>query len=116
MGETVLLSILSELDRVPSYSPVAKVYVAPISKDIIKEAAKIVNKIREEFPTIFNPFGWNLSRHLEDAGNRNIPLAVIVGKRDLKNNVVTLRDLETGEQKIVPISDIVSAIKEHLTE
>ncbi|MHA1779164.1 MAG: ATP phosphoribosyltransferase regulatory subunit, partial [Candidatus Heimdallarchaeaceae archaeon] len=32
MGETVLLSILSELDRVPSYSPVAKVYVAPISK------------------------------------------------------------------------------------
>lgn len=114
MGETVLLSILSELGRVPSYSPVAKVYVAPISKDIIRETAKIVSKIRTEFPTIFNPFGWKLSRHLEDAGNRNIPLTVIVGKRDLSNNVVTLRNMKTGEQSTVAIDNLLNAIRKQL--
>ena len=88
MGETVLLSILKQLGRIGEYSHPAKVYVAPISKDVFKESAEIANMLREEFEIIFNPFGWNLKKQLQDAGTRKIPLMVIVGKRDLEEKKV----------------------------
>ena len=67
--------------------------------------------LREEFEIIFNPFGWNLKKQLQDAGIRKIPLMVIVGKRDLEEKNVTLQDLETEEKKTVAISNLISEIK-----
>ncbi|MHA1223356.1 MAG: His/Gly/Thr/Pro-type tRNA ligase C-terminal domain-containing protein, partial [Candidatus Heimdallarchaeaceae archaeon] len=64
---------------------------------------------------IINPFSWTLKKQLEDAANRKIPLVVIVGKRDLEDNKVTLRDLETGEQKLIKIDKIVSEIRKQFS-
>ena len=114
MGETVLLSILKQLGRIGEYSHPAKVYVAPISKDVLEETAEIANSLREEFDIIFNPFGWNLKKQLQDAGARKIPLMVVVGKRDLEENKVTLQDLETEEKKTVTISNLISEIKKKM--
>jgi len=110
MGETVLHSILKTLNRLPSYKHPAEVYVAAISEDVIKAAAKIAQDLRKDFPVVFNPFGWKLSRQLEDAGSRNIPYMIIVGKRDLNEDKVTLRDMKSGEQSTV----LISKLKEEL--
>ncbi len=115
MGETVLLSVLKQLGRVEKYTHPAKVYVAPISKDVVKESAKIANELRQHFGTIFNPFNWKLSRQLEDANNRGTPLMIIVGERDLKENKVTIRELDTGDQNLIDTSKIVEEIKKRLT-
>ena len=114
MGETVLLSILHQLGRIGKYSHPAKVYVAPISKDVYKESAEIANLLREEFEVIFNPFGWNLKKQLQDAGTRNIPLMVVIGKRDLEEKKVTLQDLETEEKETVDISNLIKEIKKKI--
>ncbi len=114
MGETVLLSILQQLGRTGEYTHPAKVYVAPISKDVYNETAEIVNMLRDEFEIIFNPFGWNLKKQLQDASTRNIPLMVIVGKRDLDEKKVTLQDLDTEEKKTVEISKLISEIKKKI--
>ena len=108
MGETVLHSILKALNRFPSYKHPAKIYVAAISGDVTKTAAELAQKLRKNFSVIFNPFGWKLSRQLEDAGNRNIPYMIIVGKRDLEEDKVTLRDMKTGEQSTILISKLQS--------
>jgi histidyl-tRNA synthetase len=114
MGETVLLSVLKQLGRIEKYTHPAKVYVASISKDVIKESAKIVSELRNHFDTIFNPFNWKLSRQLEDANNRGTPLMIIVGERDLKQKKVTIRDLNTGDQDLIDISKVVDEIKKRL--
>jgi histidyl-tRNA synthetase len=111
MGETVLHSILKHLGRFEEYSSPAKIYIAPISKDVLTETAKIANNLRKEYPVIFNPFGWKLSRQLEDASSRNVLIMIIVGKRDLAENNVTIRDLKSGEQQTVSISSIGKEIK-----
>jgi histidyl-tRNA synthetase len=110
MGETVLHSILKKLKRFPSYKHPAEIYVAAISEDVITAAAKIAQDLRKDFSVIFNPFGWKLSRQLEDAGNRNVPNMIIIGKRDLDEDKVTLRDMKSGEQ----ITVLISKLKEEL--
>ena len=112
MGETVLHSILKKLNRFPSYKHPAEIYVAAISEDVITAATKIAQDLRKDFSVVFNPFGWKLSRQLEDAGNRNVPNMIIIGKRDLDEDKVTLRDMKSGEQ----ITVLISKLKEKLDE
>ena len=114
MGETVLHSILNELERTPAYEHPSKIYVGMIPGDILPQTAEIVNMLRKHFSVVFNPFGWKLGKQLEDANNRSIPLMVIVGKRDLDENKVTVQDMKTGQKQSVLISDLINAIKEKL--
>ena len=111
MGETVLHSILKHLGRFEEYSSPAKIFVAPISKEVLTETAKIANDLRKTYSVIFNPFDWKLSRQLEDASSRKALIMIIVGKRDLAENNVTIRDLKSGEQKLVSITNIKKEIK-----
>ncbi|MHA1668199.1 MAG: histidine--tRNA ligase [Candidatus Heimdallarchaeaceae archaeon] len=115
MGETVLHAVLKDLGRFEPYTSPVQIYVAPINKEVVNEAITIANKLREQFSVIINPFSWTLKKQLEDAANRKIPLVVIVGKRDLEDNKVTLRDLETGEQKLIKIDKIVSEIRKQFS-
>lgn len=103
MGETVLHSILKEQNRLEEYKHPAKVYVVTASNDVIDQASKIVQKLRDDFETLFNPFNWKFNKQLQDASNRKITYVVIVGKRDLENQKVTLKNLETGEETLVSI-------------
>lgn len=111
MGETVLHSILKALNRAPPYSHPAQVYVGIISKDLIQETAEIVKTLRKDYSVLFNPFGWKLRRQFEDANSRSIPLMVIVGKKELDENKVNLKDLKTGEEETVLLSELDSKIK-----
>ncbi len=115
MGETVLLSILKALNRTPPYTHPSQIYVGIIAENVIQETAEIVNKLRKSYSVLFNPFGWKLSRQLEDANSRSIPLMVIIGKRDLEENKVTLRDMKTGEQEAILLSELELKIKEKLS-
>ncbi|MBY9000738.1 MAG: histidine--tRNA ligase family protein [Candidatus Heimdallarchaeota archaeon] len=115
LGETVLYSILKEQGKLEKYKHPAMVYVAPMAEDVISIAAEIVSTLRENFTTLFNPFGWNRKKQLQDAVIRNIPYIVIVGKRDLENKNVTLKNLETREELIVPISDLTKELKKRIS-
>ncbi len=106
MGETVLLAILEDLGRITSSTSPAHVYVAPINKKVHKEASKIVQNLRDHFKVIFNPYDWKLGNHLEDASSRNIPFVIIVGTKDLEKESLTIRDMETGDQYLVPINEL----------
>ncbi len=114
MGETVLHSILKALNRTPPYEHPSQLSVAIISDDILLEAAEIVRDLRKNFSVLFNPFGWKLKRQLEDAANRSISLMIIIGKRDLEENKVTLRNMITGKQEIINLSELHKLLKERL--
>ncbi|MHA1464394.1 MAG: histidine--tRNA ligase [Candidatus Heimdallarchaeaceae archaeon] len=116
MGETVLYSILKEQGKLEKYKHPAVVYVVPMTQEVTKDAAEITSSLRDNFATLFNPFGWNRKKQLLDAINRNIPYVVIVGKRDLENNSVTLKNLETREESQVLISNLTKELKKRLTQ
>ena len=52
-----------------------------------------------------------LGRQLKYAGRKGIPIAVILGSDEVAAGAATVRQLALGEQKLVPQSDVVDAIR-----
>lgn len=84
--------------------PAGLVYVAVPSQATVNDALRIGSALREkgvpcEVPLLPKP----LSRQLEDAGRMGASWVVIVGERELKAKSVTLRDMSTRREELLPL-------------
>ncbi|MFX1474096.1 MAG: histidine--tRNA ligase [Promethearchaeota archaeon] len=111
-GETVILALAEEKGILPPINPPASVYLAPVSKNQLTTCRQIATRLRQSgISTLFNGFPWSLSKHLDDAGKRKIPLAVIVGPRELAKEAVNVRDMISGEETQVKIDDLAQFVR-----
>ncbi len=99
-----------ELQQIKIPEKRTDIVVAPVSADVRIDAAKIALKLRDKFIVDFDLMGRKLGKILEYAGNIGARYIVIVGSDDLKNNNVTIRNMNTGEQKKVKIENIEKEI------
>jgi histidyl-tRNA synthetase len=112
-GETVILELAEEFQLIPPPEPPAEVYLAPVSKKQLPDCRRLATRLRAAgVGTVFNGFDWSLSKHLEDAGKRQISLAVIVGPRELAKSAVKIRDMETGQEHEEPIEALAKFVHE----
>ena len=51
-----------------------------------------------------------LSKNLEYVNQQKIPYVIIVGKRDLEKDQVTLKDMISGEESSIPNKEILSTL------
>jgi histidyl-tRNA synthetase len=98
-----------------------EVVVVPIkekngNQDVIKEAIKIASKLREFFPTHIDVMSRSLSAQLSYANAINASFAVFVGKNEIKEDKVTLRNLDTGEQEKMGVEECVERIKAYFED
>ncbi len=90
----------------------AKVYVAPVNEKVIDEAIKIAQKLRaENIPTIVDMMGRRLGKQFEFADKKGIPKVVVVGERELAEDAVTVRDMNSGEQTKVKLDELTSYLQ-----
>ncbi|MHA1630683.1 MAG: histidine--tRNA ligase [Candidatus Heimdallarchaeota archaeon] len=114
-GETVLLELLEEFNIPTSKPTTADVYIAPIKLADVKPAISLSNKLRGKgIKTILNPFNWRIKRHFENAESHGIEWMIIVGEKDLAQQAVTLRNIVTGKQEIIPLTSIVKTVAKRL--
>ena len=45
------------------------------------------------------------------ADKLKIPYVIVIGEEEIKNNVVTLKNMETGEQNTIKIEETIEKIK-----
>lgn len=91
------------------------IYVAPISKELKLKAFEVAQILRKEgIKTEADLVGRKLKKILSHANNLQADYVVLVGKRDLEEGKITLKDMESGEQKLVEIDSLVGEIKELL--
>ncbi len=82
-------------------------YVIPVSEDVRKQAFGIVTKLRNAGKSAdIDIMGRKMGKALKYAAGIPARYAVIVGVSELEKGVVTLRDMESGDQKEVPLSDL----------
>jgi len=90
----------------------AKVYVAPVNEKVIDEAIKIAQKLRaENIPTIVDLMGRRLGKQFEFADKKGIQKVVVVGERELAEAAVTVRDMNSGEQTKVKLTELASYLQ-----
>jgi len=82
-------------------------YVVPVSDDMRTEASKIVSMLRAKgISADVDIMKRKMAKAMKHASSVKAKYAVIVGKNELDENSVTVRDMSSGDQKLVKIDGL----------
>ncbi|MFA6048855.1 MAG: histidine--tRNA ligase [Candidatus Micrarchaeia archaeon] len=108
-GLDVICDALESEGKNSEAMPPARVFVIPIKT--VAESLKIAEEFRRAgVATAMDLAEKNVGKNLEYAAKAGIPFAVLVGKNEVDKNVVTLRDLKTGEQSEVSVQEAAKRV------
>ena len=87
------------------------IYVVPVSDDVRGEAISIASELRGKgIATEMDLMRRKMQKAMKHASSIGAKYVVIVGAKELAEDSVTLRDMSTGDQRLVKIDDISDAI------
>ena len=93
-------------------SPALDVYIIPVNPEMVLTTITIAQQLRKEGISVdFDQLRRGMGKSLKYAAARNALKVIIVGLKELEQQSVTLRDMKTGTQEIVPITRIHSTLK-----
>ena len=101
--------------NLPEIGPKVDVYVAPISAETRQLSFNIAQRLRQEgIATVIDLSRKKFKKLLSYANNLGVKQTILVGTNDVQNKQVTVKNMETGNQELVNIKDIVDYIKENI--
>ncbi len=100
-------------DPAPPPRPVA---VVPIGEPGKSMALVIAEVLRHHGLSVDLGYSGNLARRMRRANRANARAAVLIGENEAARNVVTLRDLDSGDQTDVPMDNELQELRARLTE
>ena len=87
-------------------------YVLPVSEEVKMDACRIAAKLRSAgIPTDIEIMGRKMGKAMKYASGLDVKYAVIVGAQELEQDSVTVRDMESGEQKLVRIDSLADELR-----
>jgi len=114
IGLTRLFEVLLELGTLPEVSAVStRVLVCALSEEFNSLSAEILTKLRKENINSQVYLGKNLSlnKQLDYANKSKIPYVVILGEDEIKSGLVTIKNMESGEQKTINLEETISLLQ-----
>lgn len=115
LGFDRLMNAIEELGGKKELPPMVNTYVAAISDSTRQKAFEITQNLRNaNIPTEVDLSRKKFKKILSYANKLNVKNVVLVGERDLEDGKVTVKDMESGEQEIVPVGDVAEYIKSKL--
>jgi len=93
----------------------AEVFVAPISTELKLDAFEIAQNLRKNgIPTEIELSGRKLKKILSYAHNLGVSYVILVGAREIAENKVTLKDMESGDQELIPLNTVTKLLLEKI--
>ncbi len=88
----------------------AKAYVIPIKAS--KEGFAVAELLRQaSIPVDMDLNGRSISKNLDYANSYGIPYALIVGKKELAEGKVKLKDMTSGEESLLTVEEAIAKLK-----
>lgn len=88
------------------------VFIIPVNKDMIATSIQIAQELRCQGISVdFDQLRRGIGKSMKYADAKHAEKVIIVGPKELEIKSVTLRDMKTGNQEIVPIKDISIKLK-----
>ena len=112
MGDVVLSLMLRDRGLMPDMPPRVDAIVIPVESELGSAAWNVVTRLRESGVRAETPYSASaVGRELKSANRQDTPFAVIVGPDEWAEESVNLKDLRSGEQKRVPLSELAAQIQ-----
>lgn len=90
---------------------VTDILVIPIG-DTAKKCVEIIQQLRENNVSCDMDFlKKGISKNLDYANKMNIPFVILVGEDELKAGKLKLKNMRSGEESLVSISEVISKMK-----
>jgi len=106
-GDAVLGLLLKDRGLAPAPTPAAEYFVASTGTAGPAEVLEAVRRLRDRgLATTFDPKGSSLKRQMKKAGDAGARFVVIVGDAFAESRRVTLRDMQSGDQRDVTLDEV----------
>ncbi len=106
-----IVEIIKERNMIKTPTIPTKVLITYFDEKTLNILIKTANKLRENnISTMLYPEVTKLDKQLKYANKKNIPYVVIIGLEEVKNNVVKLKDMKTGEQKQLTLEKVIKQL------
>jgi histidyl-tRNA synthetase len=111
-GDVVVEEVLREYKKIPLLSPTpTKVLVTLFDEAFFRDSLLIAKKLRDAGVTTEMYLELTkLDKQLKYANQKNIPFVAIIGPDEIKNNTVTLKDMQTGEQESLSLEKLIGKL------
>ena len=109
--ERIILNLEKQNLDIPT-SPKPNAFIAYLGEEAKIEAMKIALELRKAGIAIIMATGdKSLKGQMRLANSLGIAYALILGEQELSKQSIMLRDMRSGEQKIIPVAEIARMLK-----
>lgn len=92
-----------------------RAFIAYIGEAAKKKAFSLVEDFYKNGIKVVKAFGKNsLQAQLKVADRENCPIALIIGQKEVYEEIVIIRDMKTGIQENMPMSKIIESVEKRL--
>ncbi len=104
LGDAVVKELLSEKGLLPEFPPSVQFFAVPLSEEELPTVLKIVQALRLKDRIVeYSLSSGSVKKLMREAASSGAQWTIIVGPDELKDGAVTLRDMESGQQRKVPL-------------
>lgn len=107
MGDVVLGELLSDCGLVPGFNRSLDYFIVTISSNERAEAFRIAHMLRENGRSVAYALkNQALAKQLKAAAREGASTVLIVGPDELARGCITARDMESGREREIPLSEL----------
>jgi histidyl-tRNA synthetase len=108
--ERIILNLKKQKVAVPPL-PQPQVFIAYVGDEAKEEALKLASTLRQAGIGVVEALGnKSLKAQMRQANSLGTRYAVIIGEEELKTKTVILRDMESAQQKAIPLTQLVELL------
>jgi len=110
VGISFGINVIKDALKNENKKNVAEFYLIPINA--LDESLKILQKLRENnLKCDIDLNSRGISKNLEYVNSLNIPYSIFIGKEELNQNKIKLRDMKTGKEKLLTVTELILKFK-----
>ncbi|MCY4781079.1 histidine--tRNA ligase [Sphingobacterium sp. UT-1RO-CII-1] len=112
-GADRIYDVLEELNLFPSSSSaVTKVLIVNFDKSLEQHTLPLLLRLRDQgIAAELYPVVAKLRKQMGYADDKNIPYVLLVGEQEVENGEFSIKDMVTGEQKLLNIDEVISLLR-----
>lgn len=117
MGDVIITLLLQKLGRIPEkiLQATAQVMVTIFNEEMILDSLALATELRSAgINTLCYPEAEKISKQFKFADRAQIPYAIVLGPDEKQNEMVALKSLSDGNQRLIPRAELIQALKDVL--
>lgn len=107
------LEACQQAGLIPAYTSTTQILVTIFNPELYDKSLVLSNNIRQSgiATELYPDPQTKLEKQLKYASRKNIPYVVFLGPEELSSNTLKLKNLQTGQQQILNIEDLISLFR-----